>query len=71
MATRTITTALKLDGEAAYRAALKNINSELSLHKSELQKVEAQYQNNQNSLEALEAKQAALKGVCRHVQRGH
>lgn len=56
MATRTITTKLALDGEAEYRAKIKNINAELALHKSELEKVKAKYQDSANSLTALEAK---------------
>lgn len=61
MATRTITTKLALDGEAEYRAKLKNINAEISLHKSELAKVQAQYKSSANSMEALTAKQSALR----------
>lgn len=63
MATRTITTKLALEGEAEYRAAIKNINAELSLHKSELEKVQAKYSDSANSLEALQAKETALKDV--------
>lgn len=71
MATRTISTRLAIEGEAEYRAALKNINAELSLHKSELEKVSAQYNNNANSLEALQAKEAALKGVLTDLGQKH
>ena len=42
MATRTISTRLVLEGEAEYRAQLKNVNAELSLQRSELAKVESQ-----------------------------
>lgn len=62
MATRTITTKLALEGESEYRAAIKNINAELALHKSELEKVAAQYSSSANSLEALQAKETALSG---------
>ena len=62
MATRTITTKLALEGESEYRAAIRNINAELALHKSELEKVEAQYSSSANSLEALQAREAALSG---------
>ena len=34
MATRTISTRLVLEGEAEYRAQLKNVNSELALQRS-------------------------------------
>lgn len=62
MATRTITTKLALAGESEYRAAIRNINAELALHQSELEKVAAQYIGSANSLEALQAKEAALSG---------
>ena len=41
MATRKISTKLQLDGEAEYRASLKNINSELGTLKSELKLTES------------------------------
>lgn len=61
MSVRTITTKLALDGEAEYKAKIKNINAELSLHKSQLEKVQAQYKGQANSTEALGAKFSALK----------
>lgn len=71
MAARTISTKLVLDGEAEYRAKLKNINAELALQKSELEKVQAQYRNSANSLEALSAKQSALKGQIDALNEKH
>lgn len=71
MATRTISTKLALDGEAEYKAKLKNINAELALHKSELEKAQVQYKNNANSLEALSTKQAALKGQLEALDKRH
>lgn len=71
MATRTITTKLVLDGEAEYRAKLKNINAELALQKSELEKIQAQYRNSANSMEALSAKEAALKGQIAALNEKH
>ena len=71
MATRTIVTKLKLDGESEYKAALKNINAEYQLHRSELEKAAAQYKNNANSLEALEAKQSALKNMLGDLGNKH
>ena len=71
MAQRTISTKLALDGEAEYRAKLKNINAELSLHKSELEKVQAQYKGSANSMEALTAKQSALKGQLDALNQKH
>ena len=63
MATRTISTRLVLEGEAEYRAQLKNVNSELALQRSELAKVESQYRASANSMEALSAKGTALQAV--------
>lgn len=71
MSTRTITTKLVLDGEAEYRARIKNINAELALHKSELEKVQAQYKTSANSMEALSAKQSALKGQLDALNQRH
>lgn len=71
MATRTITTKLAIEGEAEYRAAIKNINAELSLHKSELKKVEAQYKESANGLTALEAKETALKEILSGLTAKH
>lgn len=71
MAVRTITTRLALDGEAAYKAKIKNINAELSLHKSELAKVQAQYKNQANSTEALGAKYSALKAQLVDLHKKH
>jgi len=71
MATRTIATRLALEGESEYKAKLKNINAELSLHKSELEKVQAQYEGSANSLEALSAKQSALQGQMKALDKRH
>lgn len=71
METRTISTRLVLDGESEYKAALKNINAELALHKSELAKVEAEYRNNANSVQALEAKQRVLSSQSDALAQKH
>ena len=71
MAVRTITTKLALDGEAEYKAKIKNINAELSLHKSQLEKVQAQYKDQANSTEALGAKYAALKAQLVDLHKKH
>lgn len=63
MATRTISTRLVLEGEAEYRAQLKNVNAELALQRSELEKVESQYRNSANSMAALTAKGEALQSM--------
>lgn len=71
MATRTITTKLAIEGEAEYRAALKNISAELALHKSELAKVDAKYQDNANSLKALEEREKAVKHILTDLSTRH
>lgn len=71
MAVKTIATRLVLDGEAEYRAKLKNINAELALQKSELEKIQAQYKNNANGMEALSAKQSALAGQMAALNEKH
>lgn len=71
MSTRTIATKLVLDGEAEYRAKLKNINAELALQKSELEKVQAQYRNSANSMDALTSKQSALEGQLKALDARH
>lgn len=63
MATRTISTRLVLEGEAEYRAQLKNVNAELALQRSELEKVESQHRNSANSMAALTAKGEALQSM--------
>lgn len=60
MATRTISTRLAVEGEAEYKASLKNINSELGTLKSELKLVENEFSGQANSLAALEAKGSTL-----------
>lgn len=71
MSVRNITTKLSLDGEAEYKAKIKNINAELSLHKSQLEKVQAQYKGQANSTEALEAKYAALNDQISALDKKH
>lgn len=60
MATRVISTKLQLDGEAEYRASLKNINSELGTLKSDLKLTESQFSGQLNSYDALAAKGETL-----------
>lgn len=57
---RTIETIIKVGGEKEYKAALQGINSELKVHKSELDAAVSQYRDNANSMEALSAKGQAL-----------
>lgn len=63
MATRTISTKLQLDGEAEYRASLKNINSELGTLKSDLKLTESQFAGQLNSYDALAAKGETLAKI--------
>lgn len=63
MATRVISTKLQLDGEAAYRASLKNINSELGTLKSDLKLTESQFAGQLNSYDALAAKGETLAKI--------
>ena len=52
--------AVKLQGESAYRAALRNITQNLKEVSSELKLVSSQYDKNDTSVEALTAKQNVL-----------
>ena len=63
MATRIISTKLVLEGEAEYKAQLKNVNNELALQKSELEKVRSQYSGADKSMESLTAQLRATQGV--------
>lgn len=51
---------LAIDGEAEFKAALKEVNNELKLLNSEANLVKETYKNNANSLEALTAKHEIL-----------
>lgn len=53
-------TRVGVDGEQTYRDALKNINRELKVLKTEMTAATSAFGNNQNSVEALTAKQQAL-----------
>lgn len=59
--TDTIKTRLAFDGEAEYKAACKELNSNLKLLGSEMKLVTAEYKNNAKSTEALKAKQDVLQ----------
>lgn len=69
MATRTISTRLAVEGEAEYRASLKNINSELNTLKSELKLTESEFQGQANSIEALQAKGDVLSRMYETQER--
>ena len=59
--TDTMRTKLAFDGEAEYKAACKELNSNLKLLGSEMRLVTAEYKNNATSTEALKAKQDVLQ----------
>ena len=50
-------------GEQTYREALKNISRELRVQKVEMDAVTSAYGANQNSIEALSAKQQAKQAI--------
>ena len=63
MATRTISTRLVIDGEAEFKRAVTSINTELRKMSSELKLAEAQFAEQANTTEALQAKLKALQNV--------
>lgn len=58
--TENIKTRLSFDGEAEYKAACKDINNNLKNLNAEMRRVTAEYKGNENSIEALKAKQGVL-----------
>jgi uncharacterized protein YoxC len=60
MATRTITTAIKLDGEAEFKKQMSSVNSELKTLSSELKLSESEFKGQANTVEALTAKDKVL-----------
>lgn len=60
MAQRTISTRLAIEGEAAYKQSIANINREYKVLDSSLQKLESEFKGNANSMDALRAKGEAL-----------
>ena len=61
MATRVITTKLSVEGEAAFKKELENVNSHLKTLKSDMALVTAEFKGQANSLEALTAKDKILR----------
>lgn len=61
MATRTVKARVELDGEKEYKAALSELNKGNQVLASEMRKLQAQYQDNANSTEALTAKGELLE----------
>ena len=58
--TDNIKTRLSFDGEAEYKAACKDIGNNLKTLNAEMRRVTAEYKGNENSIEALKAKQDVL-----------
>ena len=61
MATRTISTTIKLDGEAEFKKQMSSVNSELKTLSSELKLSESEFKGQANTVEALTAKDKLLK----------
>lgn len=59
--TRTITTAIKLDGEAEFKKQMSSVNSELKTLSSELKLSESEFKGQANTVDALTAKDKLLK----------
>lgn len=59
--TRTITTAIKLDGEAEFKKQMSAVNSELKNLSSELKLSESEFKGQANTVDALTAKEKVLK----------
>lgn len=60
MATRKISTRLAIEGESAYKQAIRDCNNEIKTMRSELTLVQSRYQTNANSVDALKAKYQAF-----------
>src|SRR5574344_512127 len=60
MATRTISTTIKLDGEAEFKKQMSSVNPELKTLSSELKLSESEVKGQANTVEALTAKDTLL-----------
>ncbi|MEA5151595.1 MAG: tape measure protein [Oscillospiraceae bacterium] len=63
MATRTIGTTIKIDGEKAFNDAMKSVNANLRVLKSDLAAVTAEFQSQSGSMTALTAKYNAQRAL--------
>ena len=61
MATRTISTSIKLDGEAEFKKQMSSVNSELKTLRTEMAYSEEQFKGQANTMEALTAKDKLLR----------
>lgn len=69
MAERRVSTRFAVEGESQYKAALKNINSELKVLDSELKLANSGLKANGESIDALKAKQQALANVITQLEK--
>lgn len=60
MPTREVKTSLRIEGDSQYQSAIKKINSELTMMRSEMKVLDAQYAGNEKSMDALRSKTEAL-----------
>jgi len=63
MPERVVSTLLKIDGEQQYKAALTNVNREMSNLRSGVRLLDEQFKGQSNSMSALVAKQQALNAL--------
>lgn len=61
MAVRTVSTSIKLDGEAEFKKQMSLVNSELKTLKTEMQYTEESFKGQANTMEALTAKNELLR----------
>ena len=61
MATRVISTSIKLDGEAEFKKQMSNVNSELKTLRTEMAYSEEAFKGQANTMEALTAKDKLLR----------
>lgn len=61
MATRVISTSIKLDGEAEFKKQMSSVNSELKTLRTEMAYSEEQFKGQANTMEALTAKDKLLR----------
>lgn len=69
MAERTVSTLLRLDGEAQYKAALSQIRTETNNLKASVKLLDEQFRGQSNSMAALTAKQQALSSLNESASR--
>ena len=61
MATRVISTSIKLDGEAEFKKQMSNVNSELKTLRTEMAYSEEAFKGQANTMEALTEKDRLLR----------